>query len=724
MPTSTLEHSTLAFPPELEALPQWVAWQSVPRPGHPKPAKVPVCPRTGLNASPTDRATWGTHAQALDRCARDHLAGVGFVLTPEDPFVGIDLDHCRNPESGLIEDWAATIVVELRTYTEVSPSGTGLHLLLKGKLPPTDRKKGDVEMYDDKRFVTVSGWHVEGTPWAIESRQAELDALHAEVWPDSGKPRAARPPVDPSAQMDDDTLVRLALNARNGEKFGRLFAGNTLGKASPSEADLALCAILAFWTQDPEQIDRLFRRSGLYRTKWDRDDYRERTIERALAGCTAVYAPEQPLYAIPLLGEKPRMVVQTRRSFLAGRSAPSAMIAPSPSAHAEGGVSQQASSSAADSFSVDQVRRVVESHFPGYWLAVDVGLSVCATLLLAKNSNPVAVVYLGGPSAGKTTVVNMFTDHARSYVSDNFTPAAFVSHSANVSRQALSEIDLLPRIKHKVLLTPELAPVFRGKEDELTKRFSILTRVLDGQGLMTDSGTHGQRGYRGDYLFAWLGCTTPFDGKVWKLMAQLGSRMFFLAMNSDEGTEEALLDDYTREPYQDRLEQCRAAVHTYLTRLFDRGGGVRGVSWGADPQPVLLWIVRCARMLAKMRQESPQRAKAVLTNLARGHALVHGRQVVSPADLPIVAQVTGSSMPPGHGQIFTRLVGAKELTVAQVQAALGVQRNTAAAMMRQLHSLGVMKFEERGQGKTGLLRFTPEWSWCNTPEFQEILLTC
>src|SRR3712207_3933042 len=102
--------------------------------------------------------------------------------------------------------------------------------------------------------------------------------------------------------------------------------------------------------------------------------------------------------------------------------------------------------------------------------------------------------------------------------------ASFVSHAANVSRGELEAVDLLPRIKHKVLITPELAPIFRGKDDELAQRFSIMTRVLDGQGLQTDSGTHGRRGHRGDYLFAWLGCTTPLEDKVWRVIAQLGGR--------------------------------------------------------------------------------------------------------------------------------------------------------------------------------------------------------
>src|SRR5262249_58021796 len=117
-------------------------------------------------------------------------------------------------------------------------------------------------------------------------------------------------------------------------------------------------------------------------------------------------------------------------------------------------------------------------------------------------SNPVAVIYVGGPSSSKTTVADLFADHAIAYVSDNFTPAAFVSHAANRTTKDLGKVDLLPRIKHKVLVTPELAPIFRGKEDELAQRFAIITRVLDGQGLMTDSGTHGRRGYRGDYRFA------------------------------------------------------------------------------------------------------------------------------------------------------------------------------------------------------------------------------
>jgi len=88
------------------------------------------------------------------------------------------------------------------------------------------------------------------------------------------------------------------------------------------------------------------------------------------------------------------------------------------------------------------------------------------------------------------------------YRSDKFTPASFVSQAANQPTKALAKVDLLPRIKDKILLTPELATIFRGKPDELTQTFSTITRVLDGQGLQTDSGTHGRQGYTGQHGFA------------------------------------------------------------------------------------------------------------------------------------------------------------------------------------------------------------------------------
>ena len=161
------------IPPALKAFRQWVCY---------RPNKVPVNPKSDDNAKADDPDTWGEFDQAVrhwEAHRGNGIAGVGFEFSPGDPYAGVDLDKCRNPETGEIEPWALEIVRHFNSYTEVSPSGTGLHIWIKGKLPPGGRHKGKIEMYDTGRYFTVTGHHLEGTPTTIEARQAELEALHA-----------------------------------------------------------------------------------------------------------------------------------------------------------------------------------------------------------------------------------------------------------------------------------------------------------------------------------------------------------------------------------------------------------------------------------------------------------------------------------------------------------------------------------------------------------------
>jgi hypothetical protein len=404
---------------------------------------------------------------------------------------------------------------------------------------------------------------------------------------------------------------------------------------------------------------------------------------------------------------------------------------------------------------ITALRKTIESLFPELWPAVSVGLATCATLLLAENANPTALIYVGGPSTGKTTVASMFegatitvqgTPQELCYRTDKFTPAAFVSQAANRTSAQLKNVDLLPRIKDKVLLTPELAPIFRGKDDELTTTFSIITRVLDGQGLQTDSGTHGQRGYAGPHLFAWIGCTTPFEPRVWKIMSQLGSRLFFLVMQAGgKVTVERLMALGNGPSYQERLAACRAAVHVFLKGLFSAHGEVRSVRWPneGDESEARLWLARCAMLLAAMRTvpaeerelggktvykagcaEGPERALAVLTNLARGYAIVQGRRGVVMDDLPLIIAVTVSSIPGDASPIFKAAVEkGGELSVEDVRVLLGAEHpETARMRMRYLHAVGVLEFVTRGTGKPGSLRFRPGWDWCASEEFRRLLL--
>jgi putative DNA primase/helicase len=268
-----------AIPAELTTRNQSVAWR--PERRGDKTTKIPINPATGAKASTTDAETWGSHAEAVERAREIEGGGVGFVFSEADPYTGIDLDDCRNPETGSIAVWAWKLTERLNSYAETSPSGTGIHIFVRAMLPPGGRRKGDVEMYDRERFFTLTGNHIAGTPTTIEPRQDALDALHAALFPT--KPSRTAPAPSTRADASDEDLLRKAMYAKNGAKFTALWNGDVGGYDSHSDADLALCSLLAFWCgPDAGRIDRVFRQSGLMREKWERDDYRERTLTVAM----------------------------------------------------------------------------------------------------------------------------------------------------------------------------------------------------------------------------------------------------------------------------------------------------------------------------------------------------------------------------------------------------------------------------------------------------------
>ena len=141
-------------PEELRVRPQWVVWKGVGE----KPDKVPYSARTGRKASSTDLMTWGTFEEALEAYEDGEYAGLGFVFSSADPYTGIDLDNCVN-EDGEIALWALEIVRHFDSYTELSATGSGLHIIVRGDVP--NRRKGEVEVYSSKRFFTMTGHVVE-----------------------------------------------------------------------------------------------------------------------------------------------------------------------------------------------------------------------------------------------------------------------------------------------------------------------------------------------------------------------------------------------------------------------------------------------------------------------------------------------------------------------------------------------------------------------------------
>lgn len=266
------------LPPALVQRRQWILWRGQPitRAGVERLNKIPIDPRTQHKASTTDPHTWNLYAycvEALPVALEDWHAedpegylggGLGFVFTPEDPFCGLDLDHVRNATTGTIQPWAAQMVRAFHTYTEVSPSGTGLHLIGHGTLGQ-GLKRSPLELYDRGRYFTMTGAHLPDTPRTLEDVQRPLDWLVASI-----------------------EVLAKALD-RHGERLSHVFAGEWQHSyPSQSEADLSLCTLAVQCGATADQCDALMRLSGLYRPKWDErhgsQTYGQMTISKALAG--------------------------------------------------------------------------------------------------------------------------------------------------------------------------------------------------------------------------------------------------------------------------------------------------------------------------------------------------------------------------------------------------------------------------------------------------------
>lgn len=162
-PPTALAVKPDTIPDELKARGQWVGWRFAPKRNKSDEwTKVPHNAHTGGEASSTHPATWAPFDDALAAADRHGWDGIGYVFSIADPYTGIDLDNCRDPLTGVLKPWAAKIVADLDSYTESSPSGTGVHIIVKAVLPTGRRRSGPIEMYDQRRFFTFTGFRIDG----------------------------------------------------------------------------------------------------------------------------------------------------------------------------------------------------------------------------------------------------------------------------------------------------------------------------------------------------------------------------------------------------------------------------------------------------------------------------------------------------------------------------------------------------------------------------------
>lgn len=264
------------IPRELKELKRWVLWK-LRDTDKGKTTKVPINAMNGYGAKSNDPETWTSFEMAMKNVEFYNCTGLGFMLG--NGYFGVDIDHAID-EKELIEEF----VQGLDSYTEISQSGTGIHIICKGVLPVGARRKGNIEMYDNARFFALTGnLYDKGHKYTIEDRTSEIKSLWGKYLDDTPKQVDSNAYVYRKEQnsnrnattissLSDNEIIDKIQQSKNGNLFNLLYCGQWEGLyPSQSEADMAFCSILAFWcARDENQIDRIFRTSKLMREKWDK----------------------------------------------------------------------------------------------------------------------------------------------------------------------------------------------------------------------------------------------------------------------------------------------------------------------------------------------------------------------------------------------------------------------------------------------------------------------
>lgn len=291
-----LKFNPNGLPHELKDYGYWCLWKYEKFEGRNKPTKVPYNPRTGGKAMSNNPDTFTSFQEAVNALERGSFSGLGVGVF--DGLCAIDLDNCLS-EDGTPSTLAVDVFSTMQSYTETSPSGRGVRIFFRAPGFTYDKDRYytmnaslGLEVYISSatsKFLTVTG---NSQPWGgsrpIEERGTQLQSILERYMerPQQVSQKVNRTPQTPVCLSDEEVIAR-AHNARNGAAFSALWNGDTSTYGSHSEADLALCNMLAFWAGgNPTQVDRLFRASGLMRDKWNRPQsgstYGSLTVQKAL----------------------------------------------------------------------------------------------------------------------------------------------------------------------------------------------------------------------------------------------------------------------------------------------------------------------------------------------------------------------------------------------------------------------------------------------------------
>jgi hypothetical protein len=401
----------------------------------------------------------------------------------------------------------------------------------------------------------------------------------------------------------------------------------------------------------------------------------------------------------------------------------------------------------------ENLEKIFKKHYPEAWIFMEFCLSIKSILNIMDITLPFMGVLVAAPSSLKTMVIQLFRKYPSTFYTDSFTSSSLVSHNASLSEEQLKKIDMLPKMENKLVLTPELAPLITGNEDELQKVLGIITRVLDGHGLENDSGAHGHRKYS-DTMFVWLGAVVEIPPRVWKVLGSLGHKIYFLRPPLAKKTVADLKKIAKSNNFSAINKEIEEALLDYL-RTFDAAPNVEGkvridddivkIRWNEEIEEgqdeAIGCIAQLAKLLAPLRGvvyvspskffnrkissdqgdsrssnieqqqkqqitlqqdgqdydtdiptiEDPSRAVVILRNLAIGHAVSQGRDSLTLKDVPIVIKVGLSTAQVRRVRILDQLLKSENgiLTTSRICNLLGISQPAVTKTMREFDALKI-----------------------------------
>ena len=403
----------------------------------------------------------------------------------------------------------------------------------------------------------------------------------------------------------------------------------------------------------------------------------------------------------------------------------------------------------------DNLMKVVRENLPQLRLQIELQLSVKSILNIKDCTLPQVIIVLGAPSSLKTQGIELFRKWPYTYYTDNFSARSFVSHNTSVTREQLREIDLLPKIKDKMFLTPELAPTFGSKDDDLFQLLGIITRIVDGHGYFSNSGAHGGRGYVGPMMFVWIGAAVEITKRVHKYLSTLGPKLYFLRLPKEiyKNPEDEYLKQLKGVDFGRKVNAIHDALFDYLKWFelcpfaeIEKNSGLPKIKWNPDKddEESIRYIIRLGMLLAHLRGsvptwdtshsngseyahgmatvEEPHRAITQLTNLAKGHALSLGRNFITKEDVSIVIKVVLSTASIERVAVFDLLLAhSGKLQTPVIVDSLNVASATALRTMEEFKALELVdKKSETGSSHVNEITLKTEFNWFLTSEFREL----